>query len=254
MRFNSKIIFIISLAAGFAAFSMTIKTFDQLKKGPKTLQVVTAMEDMSVATVVNASTLKLVIAPKGIDTGIVYTEIDKVAGQMLRNPVRRGQPITKFDLLDKNDNLATLIPEGYRAASITLSLSRETLNFLKFGNRVDVLLTTQDSGGKTTETKTIIKNILVMNTVQKANTPSAADKTQATVTLAVRPEGSEILAYAANRGKIDLVVRPMTDKNVSEEYINFDELRGINKNNFIPVLEKTDVEVIRGVKKDLVKV
>ncbi len=242
------------MVTAFFGFVLTLNTFQNLKKSRSGIMVITAARDLDLGDTLGEKDVLLVAAPTGTDLSLAYREIGKVVGKTVRNPTRRGQVISNFDLLNENDNLSGLIPAGYRASTIPISLPKETLGNLKFGSRVDILYA--DTSEKQFGTKTIMKNILVLKVFanQGAPTPGVMPG-QAYLTLAIRPEAAETLAYAGRKGKIDISVRPNTDhNNTTEEYMSLNEILGFNKDTAVsPTAYQSAIEVIRGIKKTTVR-
>ena len=250
MRLNSRMIFIISIMCATLAFSMTINTLNKLKQRPDEASlVVVAMKDLDVGIVVNDEDVQLLAPPQGTDFRIALKSIADVSGKRVRNPIRRGKVLTEFDLVRGDDDMTGLIPKGYRASTILIEIPKEVISFLKFGNRVDILYTERSNEEKK-EPKMIMQNILVMK-VSKPDQYSTTN--QAYVTVALKPQAMETLAYAVQNGRVDLSVRPITDTEAKEVFMTFDELMGVQK-GFLPAFtNQTEVELIKGIKKETVK-
>lgn len=249
MRLSSRIILLISIVSAALAFSMTLSTLKKLQKGPASDSVVVAMKDLDVGAIITASDIEVLTAPSGTDTKTAFFNVEKVIGKNVRNPIRRGKVLSVFDIVSDGDDMTGLIPKGYRASTILIEIPREALNFLKFGNRVDVLF--MDPERPEIAPKYIMRNILVLNVTRNE---SGSNGSEAYVTVAVRPEGIETLAYATRHGKVDLTVHPTTEANSKEEYMSYDELLGLKK-GLIPAFQnQVELEVIRGVKKETVKI
>jgi Flp pilus assembly protein CpaB len=254
MRFSSRFIFVLSVISAVIALTVIVHLFNEMKKDPRSILAVTAMRNLDVGDELKKSDISLLLAPKGADLNTLLTDLDSAAGRNLRNAVRRGQLIKTFDFADETDNITSLIPEGYRAATCVLVLPEETVRLLKFGRRVDVLFT--DTTAREFNTKTIMKNVLVMkvdsSSKNKSKTPANEDNAKVDVTLAVKPEGAEVIAYAIKKGKLDLSIRPMAEQDVKESYLTLEDIMGIKA----PVLQlgnQTEIEVFRGVKKEKVR-
>jgi Flp pilus assembly protein CpaB len=256
MRMSSKFIFFISVICAIVTLGIILNLFNEMKKDPVAIRAVTAVRTLDVGDTITKSNVSLLLAPKGTDPNTVITDLNSVEGKSLRNAVRRGNVIKSFDLADETDNVASLIPAGYRASTLVLSLSEDALQLLKFGRRVDVLFT--DTTAREFNTKTIMKNVLVMKAdslqQNKIKTARNENASSAVVTLAVTPEGAEVIAYAAKKGKLDLSVRPLSDQDLNDSYLSLEEIMGTKT----PVLQihsnQTEIEVFRGVKKERVKV
>ena len=252
MRLNSKLILMISAVSAILTFSMIVNMLQKANVAPSSDLVVTAMKDLDVGAKITKEDIDVLVAPSGTDFKVSFGDIAKVIGKSVRNPIRRGKVINTFDLVQEGDDLTGLIPKGYRASTILIEIPKEAISFLKFGNRVDVLFSEKDKVGGSP--RYIMRNILVLNVTTNE---AAGSSNQAYVTLAVKPDGIEILSYATRNGKVDLTIRPMSDSDSKdkEEYMSYDELLGVKAAGFIPSLtNQTEIELIRGVKKETVKI
>lgn len=244
-------IFIVSIIAGVLGFYLSYQMSQKANKGP--IQVVVAHKDMAVGETLSAEDLKLMPAPRGTNLDESFKSRQAIVGRTVRQLIRRGQVISTFDLLRDSDGLAGLIPPGYRAAPINLQLSKEILNLLKFGARVDVLFV--DGADKTFKTRTIMKNILVMKAEAQTSSKVGTSGANVAVTLAIKPQAVEMFSYAANKGRLSVSIRPYEETNAPEEYVSLDELMGVDRRviNIIGT-PKPEIEVIRGIKKETVKI
>lgn len=201
MRLSSRSIFFVSVLCAVLAFGTILHLFGEMKKDPRAILTVTAMRDLEVGDTIQKPDINLLLMPKGTDPSTIFMSLDLVIGKNLRNAVRRGNVIKTFDIANETDNMASLIPAGYRASALVLPLSDDTLRLLKFGRRVDVLFT--DTTSKEFNTKTIMKNVLVMKAdsmkQDKGKTFGNESNSTAAVTLAVTPEGAEVIAYAVKK-------------------------------------------------------
>ncbi len=247
MRLNPKLILILSVITGLTASLLSVQILKGLKKEPLDTRVVTAIHDMTAWDVIEPEDVQLLLAPIGTDLQTTYLKLEDVVGRGVRKQIGKGRAVSRFDLIDKNDSLAGLIPEGYRATTLPLYLPAETLRFVKSGNRVDILFI--DDARRGEGPKVIMKNIRVLNIAkQPSESRNAAGDILANVTLAVRPEGAEMLTYAANKGKLSFTVRPISDEPVDEFYMSLNDLLGV-KQAVLPMLERPAIEIIKGNKK-----
>lgn len=249
MHMKPKMILIASAVVSLIAFLGAVNALGNKQTQPNA--IVTALRDIDAGQTAQIKDIKLIVPSKDFDPAIVFTKINAVAGQIARNPIRRGQVITSFDLLDKSDRITFVIPEGYRVSTIPLSSPNSMLDFLKQGSRVDVLFTDPE---KSFETRTIMKNVAVVKVSTPEKNSPGADNFSAFISLAVPPDASETLAYAVRKGKIDLSVRPDAERSKVEEYMKLGELTGIKKSMISPLLNHNDIELIRGTKRSTVRI
>ena len=112
--------------------------------------------------------------------------------------------------------LASIIPQGMRAASVRVNDVVGVAGYVLPGVRVDVLVTGHPGGHETTITRTILQDILVLSAGQNIE-PDGLGKAINTpvVTLLVTPEQAEVLTLATE-GRIQLVLRNTTDRSAEK--------------------------------------
>lgn len=256
MRLSPKLILFFAVLSAVVAFTMIFRIFTELKKDPRGVSAVVATNDLAVGETLQKFNIRMEVVPKGTNMNTAFTEMWQVEGKVLRNAVRRGAVIQSFDVAAQADSVAGLIPEGYRAATLNLVLAQETTRLLKFGSRLDVLFT--DTSTKDFETKTIMQNILVIKVspvkMPKPKSPTEEYDPNVDVTVAVKPEGAEILAYAMKKGKLDISVRSMTEKSVEDSYMGLRDVMGVKPTPIFmqPAAVDNEIEIYRGVKKEKV--
>ena len=137
-------------------------------------------------------------------------------------PLDKGDMLREKKLAEKGAGrgMAALIKTGMRAFTIqTPSFSSSLAGFLLPGNRVDVLLTADTSGGSNDEsggasTTTLLQNVEILAVHTTVNTPTAnkIDPEQArSVTLLVTPPDASLLDLGQNKGTLHLSLRNLKD-------------------------------------------
>ena len=134
----------------------------------------------------------------------------------------KGDMVREKKLAEKGAGrgMAALIKTGMRAFTIqTPSFSSSLAGFLLPGNKVDVLLTANTSGGSEDETGgsttvTLLQNVEILAVHTNVNTPTAnkIDPDQArSVTLLVSPDDASLLDLGQNKGTLHLSLRNLKD-------------------------------------------
>jgi pilus assembly protein CpaB len=198
--------------------------------GPK---VLVARKALPVGTIIDAESLTYQAWPAELVQGAYYTEgspegnVAKMIGTVVRNPVTAGQPITKGALVGPNDRgfLAAALGPGMRAVTVPVSVTSGVGGFIFPGDRVDMVLTQEVTGGgdgpalKVSET--IVRNLRVLATDQRIDSKDADGKTEvktaATVTFEATPRISEKIAVAQSMGTLSLALRSITDNTAELE-------------------------------------
>src|ERR671912_2476993 len=192
--------------------------------GPK---VLVARKALPVGTIIDAESLAFQAWPKELVQNAYFTEgspdadISKLLGTVVRNAVTAGQPLTKGSLVGPNDRgfLAAALGPGMRAITVPVSNTTGGAGFIFPGDRVDMVLTQDVTGGgdgpplKVSET--IIRNLRVLATDQRIDSKNAEGKTEvktfATVTLEATPRIAEKIAVAQTVGTLSLSLRSIAD-------------------------------------------
>jgi len=198
--------------------------------GPK---VLVARKALPVGTIIDAESLAFQAWPKELVQNAYYTEgapdsdMSKLLGTVVRNPVTAGQPLTKGALVGPNDRgfLAAALGPGMRAVTVPVSATQGVAGFIFPGDRVDMVLTQDVTGGgegpplKVSET--IIRNLRVLATDQRIDSKGEDGKTEvktfATVTLEATPRIAEKIAAAQSMGTLSLALRSIADNTAELE-------------------------------------
>src|SRR5512139_1000162 len=196
--------------------------------GPK---VLVARKALPVGTIVDAESLAFQPWPKELVQNAYYTEgapdgdVTKLLGTVVRNPITAGQPVTQGSLVGPNDRgfLAAALGPGMRAVTVPVSSTTGVAGFVFPGDRVDLVLTQEVTGGgdgpalKVSET--IVRNLRVLATDQRIDSKDAEGKTVVktsdTVTVEATPRLAEKIAVAQTIASPSLVLRSIAD-NTSE--------------------------------------
>ena len=144
--------------------------------------------------------------------------IEKLNGMIARAPFVTGEPIREAKLVDGKGSgfMAAILPSGMRAVSTQISPETGAGGFILPNDRVDVVLTRQQTtgtaGGQRQTSETILSNIRVLavdqNIQEKDGQKVVVGKT---ATLELSPKQVETLALAQHLGSLSLALRSITD-------------------------------------------
>ena len=198
--------------------------------GPK---VLVARKYLPAGTIIDAEAMTYQAWPKELVQNVYYTEgapdsdISKLIGTVVRNPITAGQPVTKGALVGPNDRgfLAAALTPGMRAVTVPVSKTTGGSGFIFPGDRVDMVLTQDVVGGgdgpplKVSET--IVRNLRVLATDQRFDSKDEEGKTvikeSTSVTLEATPRIAEKIAVAQNMGQLSLALRSIADNTAELE-------------------------------------
>lgn len=164
--------------------------------------VVVAATDLTRGTAIAPSMLREARMPKRYLPPGALESRDEVEGRILAADVAAGEPLTVARLAPPGGPVASLVPPGLRAVSVTVALPRGAI---VPGDRVDVLATFATGAPHAEVVATEAEVLLVTEASGFDQTADAA-----TVLLLVSPETAERLAYARALADLSLAIAPPT--------------------------------------------
>jgi pilus assembly protein CpaB len=198
--------------------------------GPK---ILVARKALPVGTIVDQESLAFQAWPKELVQNAYYQEgtpesdMSKLLGTVVRNPITAGQPITRGALVGPKDRgfLAAALGPGMRAVTVPVSTTSGVAGFVFPGDRVDLVLTQEVPGGgdgpalKVSET--IMRNLRVLATDQRTDSKDEEGKTVvrafSMVTVEATPRLAEKIAVSQSLGTLSLSLRSIADNTAELE-------------------------------------
>ena len=189
-------------------------------------EVLVATRALPVGTIITPESIRFQAWPKDLANGQHYflkegTDIQSLAGTVVRNPITAGEPLTQGALVKPGERgfLAAALGPGMRAVTVSVSAESGVAGFVFPGDRVDLALTqtfeVEDSNLPLHVTDTIVRNLRVLATDQRTTSKNDDGKdevrTFATVTLETTPRIAEKIAVSQAMGKLSLALRPLAD-------------------------------------------
>jgi pilus assembly protein CpaB len=207
-----------------ASAAVGVSQINSLRAGAavETVSVVIAAQDVPRGGVLEPISLKIQQWPKSLVPKGALAKVEDGVGRTAVSPLVRGELLLSSKITDKAaaTGLASMIAPGMRAFTIrTPHVAAGVGGFVLPGNRVDVLLTTNDitredgsGGGATT---TLLQNVEVLAVDQRLD---AADATKTdpdtlkSVTLLVTPDQAAKVDLGMNKGMLHLSLRNPADQ------------------------------------------
>jgi pilus assembly protein CpaB len=140
--------------------------------------------------------------------------IDKfVQGAVVRAPMMPGEPLTATKIVhgDSAGFMATMVTQGMRAVSISISTESGAGGFILPNDRVDVLCTQQLVDGHHWHTATILKDVRVLAVDQTFESKDTKTVLAKTATLELSPSQVELVEFAQASGTLSLDLRALGD-------------------------------------------
>ena len=202
----------------------------QVPTGPK---ILVARKALPVGTIIDQESLTFQAWPKELVQNAYYQEgapesdMSKLLGTVVRNAITAGQPITQGALVGPNDRgfLAAALGPGMRAVTVPVSSTTGVAGFVFPGDRVDLVLTQEVTGGgegpalKVSET--IVRNLRVLATDQRIDSKDEEGKTVvktfSMVTVGATPRLAEKIAVSQSLGTLSLSLRSIADNTAELE-------------------------------------
>ncbi|SLN36491.1 Flp pilus assembly protein CpaB [Oceanibacterium hippocampi] len=144
-------------------------------------------------------------------------KMDEFLGTVVRRNVVAGEPITDQHVVKPGQSgfLAAALEPGMRAVSVPINATTGIAGFVFPGDRVDLILTqgfeTPDDPDRVSRlaSETILSDLRVLAMDQKTDENVEEPEVARVVTLEVSPEGAEVIAVAADLGRLSLSLRSL---------------------------------------------
>jgi len=221
---------VISLGITSVFYARITRT--QASARAKTKRIVAAAVALQPGTPISAENLTQIDWPVNVPLEGLIEKKEEVIGHVLMYAVAVQQPVLRRDLASSASlGLSAKIPDGMRATAVKTNEVTNIAGFIFPGSHVDVLVTLKPENIASTETRTVLQNVLVLSTGTKMDPdPNGKPENVGVVTLLVTPEQSEKLALAQNQGTIHFVLRNGGDSaNPDVPPVDMAELAGIAK-------------------------
>jgi pilus assembly protein CpaB len=148
-------------------------------------------------------------------------------------PIQVNQPLMAADLSGEGQNasIAALLPDGMRAATVSINDVSGVAGFVKPNDTVDVLITRQPIGGDGAAQGQQVTDVLLQNIRVIAMDQAAASNGQPavsrTATLELTPIDAQKIALGQQLGQLSLVLRkPGEEQNIPNvQTVSLDDLR-----------------------------
>ena len=145
-------------------------------------------------------------------------------------PILVNEPIlaTKISGDGQGASIASLLPDGKRAAAVRINDVSGVAGFIQPNDSVDVLITRQAAGSEDVQlTDVLLQNIRVIATDQDAKGADGQPALAKTATLEVDPLDAQKLALAQQVGQLSLVLRKPGEEqnNPTLETVSLQDLR-----------------------------
>jgi pilus assembly protein CpaB len=174
-----------------------------------TKMVAVATVDLFWGTTLTADKVKLVSFPSESLLEGSFSTVESVTGRILLTNIKANEPLLDAKLAPRDvtqGGMAVVTQMGKRAMAVRVDDIVGVAGFINPGNRVDVLVTLQQSPP---QAKTVLQNVLVLATGTQMEAQGSGTKPREVrvITVEVTPEEAEKLTLAAHEGKVTMALR-----------------------------------------------
>ena len=229
---------ILGLVAVLLANSYLTGREKQLASSPEGMvRVAVAALPLAYGTEVTPEKVKFVNYPQASLPPGTYKSMAELLPEgkqrVVLRPIQVNQPLLAADLSGSGQNasIAALLPDGMRAATVSINDVSGVAGFVKPNDTVDVLITRQPIGGDGAAQGQQVTDVLLQNIRVIAMDQAAASNGQPavsrTATLELTPLDAQKIALGQQLGQLSLVLRkPGEEQNIPNvETVSLDDLR-----------------------------
>jgi pilus assembly protein CpaB len=196
---------ILAAIAGYASIAMKENEIRELSRPVK---IILAAKYIAANSQVTREMLKEGELPAKFVSPAVARDFNDIKGYIAIAPFVENEPLMINKLSKKAEQLSSNVPTGLRAIALPVDEVSGCGYMIKPGDVVDVLLTYEKTMDKKpyTVTSTILQCALVI--AVGAGFDGDDTKKYSSVTLAVSPQEAQLLAFAGEKGRFTLLLRP----------------------------------------------
>ena len=177
--------------------------------------IVVAKVNIPVGSRIVPEQLTVARFPRNVPEGAFAVVDDRLVGRIVVASISSREPVTESRLAPEGaaGGLSAVIPEGYRAITVTVDEVVGVSAFVMPGTLVDIVVLIslpKSTGQADMVSKIILQNVKVLASGQNIDKPKndrEVGRSIGAVTLQVTPEQSEKIALASSEGKLQLVNR-----------------------------------------------
>jgi pilus assembly protein CpaB len=199
-----------------------IRKTDNVKPPAPTARVLVAKTDIGVGQFITPDNVKWANWPEGGVQPSYFVEgkrqISDAAGSVVRHAISAGEPLTQGQIVSPGDRgfMAAVLQPGMRAVSVPVTLTSGISGFVFPGDRVDIVLVhvykpAAEGDREHRAGETVLSDIRVLAVDQKTDSKPGEPILARSVTFEVNGKQAEILALAAEMGKLSLSLRSLAN-------------------------------------------
>jgi pilus assembly protein CpaB len=229
---------ILGVIAVFLANSYLTGRERQLANSPEGMvRIAVAAMPLAYGTEITPDKVKFVNYPQASLPPGIYKSVAELLPQgkqrVVLRPIQVNQPLLAADLSGEGQNasIAALLPDGMRAATVSINDVSGVAGFVKPNDTVDVLITRQAIGADGASQGRQVTDVLLQNirviAMDQAASSNGQPAVSRTATLELTPIDAQKIALGQQLGQLSLVLRkPGEEQNIPNvETVSLDDLR-----------------------------
>lgn len=257
---NRRALFIAVLVGMLGAFLLVLyqRRFELEASGGEKVKLLVALKKLERGKPITDDMVSVREIPLAyVDERMIReSEKNKILGLKIGNTVKEGQLLMWPDLTatDEKKDLSSLVLPGYRAVSIKAARDDTSIALIKPGDYVDVI-GVLGAGTAVNEAKNavvLLQRVLVLATGTDTSPEQAKDTKEANpylqenlLTLSLTLSEAQVLALAAERGRLAVAVRHPDDQARTSGIVD------LNFNQIVDERERAKIRNIRTGPRDL---
>ncbi len=180
--------------------------------------VVVALVDIEARQKVTEDKIELVKTPPTHHVPGVLTNRADAVGRLARTRIQARDQVRDTDVVKEGEvpGLSFSIPPGHRAIAIAVDEVKGAGNTIQPGDHVDILTTYTDPILKQEVTKIILQNIKILAVDKGRTDPNTGAGATTSITMALRPEDTELVKAAERAGVLQVALRPVEPEPASD--------------------------------------
>ena len=196
---------LLAALAGYASISMKER---EIREQNRPVKIVLAAKYIAAKSQITQDMLKEGELPAKFVSPAVARDFGDIKGYIALAPFVENEPLMINKLSKKAEQLSSNVPTGLRAIALPVDEISGCGYMIKPGDGVDVLLTYEKIVDKKpyTVTSAILQCALVI--AVGAGFDGDDTKKYSSVSLAVSPQEAQLLAFAGEKGRFTLLLRP----------------------------------------------
>ena len=215
---------VVAAVVGGGLFWLYMVRFENEITGGEFVEVLVAERDVELDEPLTEKMLGVTRLPSlYVERHVRRSDLSRILGQRLSNPVKGGQSLLWTDLrasADESRDLASNVRRGMRAFTIPARSGASFGGLLRPGDRVDVLYTAERPGAGEKVTLPLLQNLLVLAIGSDlGDSVYNNDKTRGRsrdVTVLADLKQATLLAHSLDGGDLRLTLRNQDDVEIRE--------------------------------------